>query len=75
MNLSPKASHILFAVIMVGIMTFIITGVNTFIGGGYAFNVAAWMRNWGSAYIVALPIMMILSPPLRKFLAKHTKPD
>ncbi|MGE5672158.1 MAG: DUF2798 domain-containing protein, partial [Fibrobacterota bacterium] len=44
---------------MVGIMTFIITGVNTFIGGGYAFNVAAWMRNWGSAYIVALPIMMI----------------
>ena len=72
MNLSPKAAHVLFAVIMVGTMTCIITGVNTFVNGGFRVHWALWMHNWLFAYVVALPIMMVLSPPLRKFLGKHT---
>lgn len=72
MKFSPKASNILFAVIMVGTMTFIITGVNTFVNAGFVIRISAWMHNWIAAYIVALPIMMVLSPPLKKYLGKHT---
>jgi len=73
MTFSPKQAHVLFAIIMVGFMTLIMTGVNSFINAGFTVILAVWMHNWIVAYIVALPIMMALSPPLRKFLGKHTK--
>lgn len=73
MKLTPKQAHVLFAVIMVGIMTFIMTGVTSFINSGFVFHFSKWMHNWFIAYGVALPIMMTLSPPLRKFIGKHTK--
>jgi hypothetical protein len=72
MKLSPKGANAVFAVIMVGTMTLIITGVNTFVNAGFALHFSKWMHNWIAAYVVALPIMMVLSPPLRKFLGKHT---
>ncbi|HAJ79962.1 MAG TPA: DUF2798 domain-containing protein [Fibrobacteres bacterium] len=73
MKFSPKGANILFAVIMVGTMTFIITGVNTFVNAGFSIRLSAWIHNWIFAYVVALPIMMLLSPPLRKIIAKYTK--
>jgi len=73
MKFSPKGANVLFAVIMVGTMTFIITGVNTFVNGGFRVHLSVWVHNWIFAYVVALPIMMLLSPPLRRFLGKHTK--
>lgn len=73
MKFSAKQANLLFAIIMVGTMTFIITGVNAFVNGGFVIHVSTWMHNWIFAYVVALPIMMILSPPLRKFLGKNTK--
>lgn len=73
MRLSSKGANVLFAVIMVGTMTFIITGVNTFVNAGFVVRFSVWMHNWLFAYVVALPIMMMLSPPLRRFLGKRTK--
>jgi len=69
---SQKQANVLFATIMVGTMTFIMTGVNSFINSGYTVIVSAWLHNWIVAYLVALPIMMTLSPPLRRFFAKRT---
>lgn len=73
MILSSKGANASFAVIMVGTMTFIITGVNTFVNAGFVVHISSWMHNWIVAYAIALPIMMVLSPPVRMFLAKHTK--
>jgi hypothetical protein len=73
MKLSPKGANALFAVIMVGMMTFIITGVNTFVNSGFVIRISAWMHNWIASYVIALPIMMTLSPPVRKLLARYTK--
>jgi hypothetical protein len=72
MKLSQKQAHVLFAVIMVGTMTFIMTGVTSFIDSGFTLMFSKWMHNWILAYAVALPIMMLLSSPLRKFIANFS---
>ncbi len=73
MKLTPTQAHIVFAILMVGTMTFIMTGVTSFVNSGFTFHFVKWMQNWILAYAVALPIMMLLSPPLRKFIGKFTK--
>ena len=72
MKFSPKQAHVVFAVIMVGTMTFIMTGVTSFVNFQFTLQLARWMHNWLLAYAVALPIMMLLSPPLRKAIARIT---
>jgi hypothetical protein len=73
MKLTPKQAHVVFTIIMVGTMTFIMTGVTSYVNPGFTLHFSKWMHNWLIAYGVALPIMMLLSPPLRKFIGKHTK--
>ena len=70
--LSQKQGHVLFSIIMVGTLTFIMTGVTTFVNSGFMLHFAKWMHNWIMAYVVALPCMMLLQPPLRKFIGKYT---
>ncbi len=48
------------------------TGVTTFINSNLVLHVSKWMHNWMMAYAVALPCMMLLSPPLRKAIGKVT---
>ena len=73
MKLTPKQGHLLFAVIMVGFMTFIITGLNTFMAQGYSLNPFVWLKNWLSAYLVALPIMIVFSPKVRAWINARVK--
>jgi hypothetical protein len=68
MKLTQKKAQALFAVVMVGTMTFIMTGMTTFVNTGFTLAPAQWMRSWLVAYAVALPIMMLLSPPLRRLI-------
>lgn len=68
MKLTPKQGHLLFAVIMVGFMTFIITGLNTFMAQGYSLKPFVWFKNWLSAYLVALPIMVVFSPKVSAWI-------
>ena len=72
MKISQKQAHVLFAVIMVGTLTFILTGATSFINSNCTLQLSKWIHNWIMAYIIALPTMMVLSPPLRKSLAKYT---
>jgi len=71
--MTQKQAHILFAVIMVGGMTFIVTGISTFINNAFTVSTFKWMRSWAVAYAIALPIMLLFSPPLRKVLQKYTR--
>lgn len=73
MTLTPKQAHVLFAIVMVGTMTFIMTGVTSYVNSGFTLYFSKWMRTWCMAYAVALPIMMLLSPPLRNFIGKYTQ--
>lgn len=73
MTLTQKQGHLLFAVVMVGCMTFVITGLNTFISLGFVLVPLAWLKNWLSAYAVALPVMIVLSPKVRAWVNQHVK--
>ncbi len=73
LKLTPKQGNLLFAVIMVGFMTFIITGLNTFMAQGYSLNPFVWLKNWLSAYLVALPIMIVFSPKVRAWINARVK--
>lgn len=72
MNLTQKQSHFVFALIMVGTLTLIMSGVTTFVNSHFVFYFGKWMHNWIMAYAVALPCMLLLSPPIRKMLGKVT---
>lgn len=71
MKFTPKQGNLIFAILMVGIMTFVITGINTFVGAGHTLQIFTWLKNWGTAYVIALPIMIILSPRIRSWIQSH----
>jgi hypothetical protein len=50
MKLTPKQGHVVFAIIMVGTMTFIMTGVTSFVNSDFTVHMLKWMRNWMLAY-------------------------
>ena len=59
MTLSPKQGYLLFAIIMVGTMTLVVTGLNTFVSTGFEFHPLIWLKNWLLVYAVALPVMIV----------------
>lgn len=60
---------ILMAVILPFFMTFVVVLVNTGLSGHFF---AAWMRTWAIAAIAAFPLILLLSPLIRKIVAKWT---
>ena len=70
MTLTQKQALLLFPIVMVGMMTFILTGLTGVING--TFSLSHWMHSWGSAYGIALPTMLLLSPPLKRVIARFT---
>jgi len=64
---SPQKFHLVFSLIMgammVFLMTFVITAVN--LGFGPHF-LAAWVRVFWIAYVIAVPVIFFLAPIARK---------
>ncbi|MEZ7914628.1 DUF2798 domain-containing protein [Macellibacteroides fermentans] len=57
---------------MVFIMTMIISLVNTLKNYGLeAGFVLQWLQSWGFAYIVALPVVMVVMPATKKMISKY----
>jgi hypothetical protein len=75
MKLSPKQGQFAFAVVMVGTMTFLMTGVMSFVNADFTLRVATWLRSWLLAYATALPIMLVLSPPIRRVIWTRVEED
>lgn len=59
----------LMAVILPFFMTLVVVLVNTGISGHF---LASWMRTWAIAAIVAFPLIVLLSPLIRKVVARLT---
>ncbi len=70
MNLQKKF-HLVFSCLMgammISIMTFVITLVN--VGWGEHF-VLTWMKAFGIAYVVGVPVIFFLAPVARKLTGK-----
>jgi hypothetical protein len=66
-----RATPILFALILSGLMSFFVTCIATWrvVGLSDGFF-GLWMGSWVTSWIVAFPLVLILGPLTRKIVAK-----
>jgi hypothetical protein len=68
---AQKKFHLVFSFVMgalmISIMTFVITLVN--VGWGTHFLVT-WMKAFGFAYVVGVPVIFLLAPVARKITGR-----
>jgi hypothetical protein len=78
MLLTPRQAQFAFVPSMVTVMSAVISFAMTTIHHGFAPGLLqAWLRNWGLAFLIALPVAWIAVPALRALLARltHTPRD
>jgi uncharacterized protein YaaW (UPF0174 family) len=52
-------------VITTGIISFTLISVNMGFGSNFA---AVWLRSWTTAYVVVIPVILIVSPIVQSFV-------
>ena len=68
-----RAAPILFAFIVSGLMSCVVSGVSTFSAILEMANFfEAWMVAWGKSWAVAFPTILIVVPLARKLVTKIT---
>jgi integral membrane sensor domain MASE1 len=61
--------RIVFSLIMGVITTGVISFTLIWINRGMAHEfVAAWTRSWAVAYVVVVPAILVIGPPVQKFV-------
>ena len=67
----PKKFHLVFSFIMGAMMIFLMTFVITLVNLGWsALFFSAWMRSFGIAYVVGVPVIFFLAPVARKLTGR-----
>ncbi|MFA9231917.1 MAG: hypothetical protein RIR95_235 [Pseudomonadota bacterium] len=66
-----RYAHILFALILSGMMSLLVSGLSTYralglIGGFAGF----WMGNWAVSWATAFPAVLVIAPLTRRIVAK-----
>ena len=66
-----KRFHLVFSLIMGAMMIFLMTLVITFINVGLTANfLQLWMKAFGIAYVVGVPVIFFLAPVARKLTGR-----
>ncbi len=66
-----KKFHLVFSLIMGAMMIFLMTLVITFINVGLTANfLQLWMKAFGIAYVVGVPVIFFLAPVARKLTGR-----
>lgn len=71
MKVSKKKYELIFVTCVVLVMTFFMPFFMLWITSGFRFNPGffqTWMKNFGVAFAVALPIVLIAEPLIHKLL-------
>ncbi|PFG62468.1 uncharacterized protein DUF2798 [Thioclava sp. ES.031] len=62
-----RYAHLLFSLILSGIMSLLVSGVATFRAAGMAEDfLALWGSSWISSWILAYPSVLIVAPIARR---------
>ncbi|MCV3270119.1 DUF2798 domain-containing protein [Roseobacter sinensis] len=71
-----RYQHVLFGLILSGLMSFIVSGIATFrtVGGIDGF-LLLWMTNWLPSWAVAFPTVLVVAPITRRIVARMVRPD
>lgn len=65
----------LFALLMGGAMTAVVTLVLTMVQDAWAWpSVARWLQRWALAWAVATPTIFVLAPRVRRLASRITVP-
>ena len=66
-----KKFHLVFSLVMGAMMIFLMTLVITFVNVGLNENfVRLWMKAFGIAYVVGVPVIFFLAPAARKMTGR-----
>ncbi|MBD0258739.1 MAG: DUF2798 domain-containing protein [Cytophagales bacterium] len=63
-------SALIMGVITTGTVSFTLIGVNRGYAAGFAW---VWLRSWAIAYVIVIPIILILSPVVQRFVGNLCK--
>ena len=74
--LPARFAHPLFAAILSGIMSLIVSGLSTLRSLGLvdAFF-GSWMQAWGLSWPVAFALVLVLAPLVRKLVARLVRAE
>lgn len=56
--------------ITTGIVSLTLIAVNRGFGPGFT---GAWLKSWAIAYVVVIPVILVLSPVVQRFVSKLCK--
>ncbi len=71
-----RYSHILFGLILSGLMSFIVSGIATFRSiGAVPDFLTLWMGAWLPSWAVAFPSVLIAAPIARRLVARLVKTE
>ena len=70
-----RFAPVLFAFILSGLMSLLVSGVSTWHAGGLSSGfVALWLGAWLTAWLFAFPTVMVVAPVARRLVARLTAP-
>ena len=71
--LTPRQAQLAFVPLMVTVMSAVISFVMTVLHAGVGPGLLlAWLGNWVTAFVVALPVAWVAVPAVRALLARLT---
>ncbi|WP_299651346.1 DUF2798 domain-containing protein [uncultured Tateyamaria sp.] len=71
-----RYAHIAFGFVLSGMMSFLVSGISTFLAVGFIPGVIGqWIGAWLPSWAVAFPIVLIVAPAARRLVGKLTRPD
>jgi tetrahydromethanopterin S-methyltransferase subunit D len=74
MKLPARFQHLMFAIFMGTLMSFLMSAVITFFNlGAVEGFFGLWMKAWGAAIVVAIPVAFFVGPIARKLVSKFVE--
>jgi len=70
-KLPARFEHPLFALLLSGLMSLLVSGVATWSAlGGHGGFAAKWLGAWLHSWLVAFPAVMVVAPLVRKVVVR-----
>lgn len=73
-KLSKRFFHLAFSITMAAGMAFVMTAVVTAVNVGLPADfLARWMKAFGTAFLVAAPVIYLLAPQVRRLVSRFVE--
>ena len=74
--ISARYANALFALIMSGLMSCVVTGIATLKAIGFsASTLGDWMASWAFCWPIAFTVILTLGPFVKRLIARLVRPE